>query len=570
MPSGFLALVCGPPLPEVFNPPPESTMSRHCHLPPMLIAWPVLTASVFVSTPAAATDQMTFKNNLLPGHLTVHKISRLIHRKAPRKGHTEKLSYAQVAEWVQCNLDEPKPGSVTVYQMMVDRPAKVLSVFHGAKKIRPTPPPERFNLSKGSTRLYSVTKGPRDAPYQVPICDPAEQAVLRVMLDFAHWPRKKIDAGHRWERDISDGGFKGTQTLEFVDLVRVKKQVAARLTLYIEGSFDGVLQKDYAFVKGQAIIHWLRLDRTLLKMEGRVEYTRRRPNGDETYELELNIGLKSLVSHTADEQELMKEQLTKFAQALKKQREDLKSDAKQLCREFRHRWPDAYWLPAVEELEDRLTPKKRRGKRLKTSELKKIIGRSVIAWKAAEENHEYDMMDQTRKALEEINRDYREKLLQLARSKKSTLRAQAMFALAFSGNPEDFHLVQKATRDGSAKVRGMALAGIAARRDPKTSVEMLMLLLDDKKGGVRAQACRAVAACVPREHFSVAKVVERITQLMIHDKKHTVRLEAIHALAAIGAPADIPRLEKALTHELDKTNRRAIEAAIEKLESAND
>ena len=99
------------------------------------------------------------------------------------------------------------------------------------------------------------------------------------------------------------------------------------------------------------------------------------------------------------------------------------------------------------------------------------------------------------------------------------------------------------------KPRGMALIGIAARRDPQTNVEMLILRLDDKKASVRARACRAVAACVAREHFSIARVADKVSHLMVYDKKSRVRLEAIRALAAIGAPADIPRLEGALTHE---------------------
>ncbi|MFQ5412673.1 MAG: hypothetical protein ACE5EC_10260, partial [Phycisphaerae bacterium] len=199
-----------------------------------------------------AGDTMTFKNNLLLGHLTVHRITRTTRRKAPRRDFVEKLTYRQTADWVRCNLDEGKPGSVTVYQMMVDRPARVRGLRHGKKKVKPLPRPDQFNLAGGSTRLHSATLTPRDAPYQVPLCDAAERAILRTLLDFAHWPRGKIAASHRWERDLDGGGFKGTQALEFVDLVRFdhdtigKGQIAARLTLYVQGAFTGALEKDYA------------------------------------------------------------------------------------------------------------------------------------------------------------------------------------------------------------------------------------------------------------------------------------------------------------------------------------
>jgi hypothetical protein len=42
----------------------------------------------------------------------------------------------------------------------------------------------------------------------------------------------------------------------------------------------------------------------------------------------------------------------------------------------------------------------------------------------------------------------------------------------------------------------------------------------------------------------------------------------VRAIAAIGAPADIPLFEKALTHELNQDIRREIEAGIKKLRSA--
>lgn len=517
--------------------------------------------------PASAADHMTFKNNLLPGHLSIHRVSRMTRRKARRKDFVEKLSYAQTAEWVQCNLSDSQSAGVQLYQMMVDQPARVISLFHDAKRIRPAPGAERFNLSKGSTRLHSIATSFRDAPYQVPLCDPAEQAVLRAMLDFAHWPKKKVNAGHRWVRAFEGGGFSGTQTFEFVDLVRIKGEVAARVTLFIEGSFHGALEKDYHFEKAQVIIHWARLDRTLLKLEGQAHYERRRPNGDDEYKLKVDVGLKRLVALQPEEQDLTIDQLTLFAMADQKRREGLYRDAIRLCNVFQDEWPDSIWWPAVKEVARRSRPRQSSGKRLTTSELKKALAKSLITWEAARSNDEYDILDHTRTLLRQVAKDYRNKLLKLAKDREKSIRARAVFALAFSDRPDDFRLVQKATRDRSSLVRGMALAGLAARRDPRTNVEMLILHLDDKKSSVRAHACRAIAACVPREHFSIARVADKLGHLMVFDKKSRVRLEAIRALAAIGAPADIPRLDGALTHEVNKTNRAAIEKAIAALNS---
>jgi len=86
--------------------------------------------------------------------------------------------------------------------------------------------------------------------------------------------------------------------------------------------------------------------------------------------------------------------------------------------------------------------------------------------------------------------------------------------------------------------------------------------LDDPEAMVRRQACLAVAACVPREHFSIVKIIDKLDHRMVHDQNDGVRLEAVEAMAALGAPADVPRLEKALTHELNKEIRGQIESAI--------
>ncbi|MFQ5430187.1 MAG: HEAT repeat domain-containing protein [Phycisphaerae bacterium] len=515
---------------------------------------------------AVAADGMTFKNNLLPGHFTVHRIVRTVHRTVPRKDYVEKLTSVQVAEWVQCNLGESRPGSVTVYQMMADGPARVTSLFKGAEKVNTLPPARAFNLSKRSARLYSATKEPRDAPYQVPLCDPAEQAVLRAMLDVAHWPRKKIKPNHAWERDIDDGGFKGTQRFEFLGLDRVKDNVIGVVTLYVEGRFAGLLEKNRTFVKGQAVIHWARLDRTLLKLKGRAEYSRKRPDGvEESYVMEIDVGLRALKMLSESQRDRMLDQLNAFAEADKLRREKKYADARALCSVFEKKWPRSPWLPVVEELAERARPRNRDTHRLTTSQIKKLLGKSLVAWEAARTNRMYDLMDTTREALAALTRDYGDKLRKIARKGKSKIRAQAVFALAFSDDPGDFNLVQKAARDNSARVRAMALAGLAARGSPKTSVEMLLLVLDDKKASVRSRACRAVASCVSREHYSISKVVEKLKRLMVHDKSSAVRRSAIRALAAAGAPADIPALEDALNHELDRSNRKEIEAAIERL-----
>ncbi|HVP13560.1 MAG TPA: HEAT repeat domain-containing protein [Phycisphaerae bacterium] len=516
---------------------------------------------------AEPPQKMLFKNNTLPGHLTQHLISRVIQRTSRRKKYVETLEYKQQAAWIQCNIDESKPGTTVLYQMMADQPAEVVRVLHGKKKVEPTPPAEDFSLAAGSTRLQSTNATPRDAPIQVPLTESVERVLLQSLLDFAHWPAKSVEAGHRWQRDIDFGSFKGTQTFEFVDIAKVNGQSAARLTLYVEGKFAGPLEKDYVFDKGQAIIYWSRPDRALLKMEAQAFYRRLRERSLEEYKLKLDVGLIKLEMLTEKEQDTIRDQLTVFATALKNQREGQEKDALGLCRQFREKWPKSMWLPAVDDLVRQMTPRVVETKRYSPEELRETLVKTVVAYEAARTNGEYDYVERTRRVLEGLAVDYHATLKKLAQNEDDAVRSQAVFALAFGKRPDDLVLVQKAARDESPRVRAMALAGLAARRSPDVSAELLASLLDDEKPVVRRRACEVVAACMTPEHFSAVQLVGKLDHLMVFDDNDAVRLAAIRALAAIGTPADIPKFEKALTHELNQENRAEIERSIEKLKA---
>ncbi|MFH1417229.1 MAG: HEAT repeat domain-containing protein [Planctomycetota bacterium] len=539
---------------------------RTSRLLAVFLVLPVTVAPPRAHAQDAKPQRMTFKNNLLSGRVTTHRIKRVITRQSQRKDYVETLRYRQRAFWLQCNISEETPGRVMQYQMMVDAPAEVLYVKHGKKRVKPAPPPSDFSLSKGSTRLHSTNKTPCDAPAQVPLTDPAEKVVLQALLDFTHWQPTRIEAGHRWERNIEYPGFNGTQTFEFVDLVEIEGQVAARITLYVEGGFAGPLARDWVFEKGQAIFYWSRPERALVKMEAQADYQRRRAVSPDKFKLKLDVGLTGLDTLDEDEQELVKAQVKLFVRALEEHRLGHDRAAAQLCREFRGHWPDAMWLPAVEELEERTVSRQEPEERYSTQELKEVLVRSVITYDAARTNLEHDLLERTKLSLAHLVSEYRSKLDKLARSGDEGVRGRAIFALAFGDRPEDLRAVHRAAKDKSPLVRAMALAGLAARGSPDTDVELLLGLLDDEQKAVRRRACEAVAACVQPEHFSVVKLVEKLDHLMIYDKSDSVRLAAIRAIAAIGVPADIAKLRAALDHELNRDNRKAIEQAIEQLQ----
>ncbi len=338
--------------------------------------------------------------------------------------------------------------------------------------------------------------------------------------------------------------------------------MTARVTLYVEGHFAGGLDREYSFGKGQALLYWSRPERMLVKMEGQADYERKLREPPERYELKLNADLTKATSLSDDEQELVKVQLTAFAGALEKLRTKDRKAALAICRDFRARWPGSRWLPAVAELEDQAGTQKKPDDRLSAEQLKKVLVTTLIAWEAARSTGEHDLQEKAEDTLAQLAEEYRITLSRLARDKDDGVRSHAVFAVALGKSPEDLSLVQKAIKDKSPKVRAMALAGLAARGKPDVNVDLLIARLDDDESAVRRRACQAVAACIEPEHFSIAKLVEKLDRLMIDDESDLVRKEAIRALAAVGAPADIAKLEKALTHELNHGNRDEIDKAI--------
>jgi len=508
---------------------------------------------------------MAFKNNLLAGHLTRHRITRVTTRTSQRRNYVETLVYRQEADLLKCNIEEPMPANAMAYQMLVDQPAEVVRVLRNKKKVKPTPPAEDFNLAGGSTRLQSVNLTPRDAPAQVPLTTPVERAILAALLDFAHWPAERVEAGHRWRRDLAIEGFSGTQTFEFVDLASMKNGTAGRLTLLVEGGFTGPLERNYLFKKGTAIIYWSRSERTLLKMEAQALYERRRDNAPEEYELKLDVVLTGLDMLDEAERDLTKDQMIVFAEALKKQREGSRREAQELCREFQTKWPKSMWMPAVAELAGQLVPRKTETKAYSEEEVKELLLKSFIAHDAARREFEYDLLEKARVVLEGLADEYDSRLKKLAQDKDDGVRGRAVFALAFGKRRTAMNVVEAAARDASPTVRAMALAGLAARGSPETSTELLLTLLDDQDALVRQWACEAVGACVPADHFAVAALVPKLDHLMIFDKSDEVRLAAVRAIAAIGGPADAPRFEKALTHELNSVIREEIRKALERV-----
>lgn len=534
-------------------------------MPRILLTLSVVACLLVPAARAVADkDRMTFRNNTLPGHLTIHTIRRQTRRVAPRRDYKEAIEYVQTGKWIQVNLDEPKPGQATVYQEFFDRPPEMLSVYRGAERLKAMPSPDAFNIKAGATYLNSERRTRTDSPFNAPGGNKVQEVVMVAMLDVAHWGHKTVEAGDRWERDIQTGYFKGVQRFEFAGIEETKLGKVGALRMITEGEFAGPLARSYKFEKSRAVIYWINLEKTFASAEARVEFSRRRPGGDEEYQMRINLDLDRAETLTEEQSDVMRQQLNVFAKALGLSHRKDYAGASEACRRFRATWPNSIWIPAVDELQLKVVTSSAHD-RMKTSEVLKAITRCLIAWETATKNQEYDLLDRTTETLIEINESARRKILKLTRSDKSKTRAAAVFALAFSTEPGDFQTVQRATRDPSARVRGMALVGISARADPNTNAEMLLLRLGDGHPMVRSRACRAVAACIPREHYSIAQIAKKLDELILNDESEAVRREAIRAIGVVGAPTDITALQAARENEDSARNREEIDRAIKRL-----
>lgn len=514
-----------------------------------------------------APPQATLQNNTLPGHLTTHEITRTTRRTVKRSKYVETLSYECVDKLVQCNIALPQPGKILVYQMLAEQPAKVLRVFHDKDQIKPTPPPTQFNLSKGATKLVSEKKTARDCPTPTPQGDPAQAALLAGLMDINYWPAKKVEALHKWQRTFETALFEGTQTFQFIDLAEVDGQTAARIGLKLEGKFKGPLEREYVFGKAEGLIHWSRMDRTLLRLEGLAEYRRTRGGNPEEYDLKLEVSLRSQKQLGEPEQERVKEQMIAFHSALEARQASRPKDVLAACADFRKEWPGSIWLPAVAELEQQLSQSSGGTERMNMAQLKEVIVRGIVTYEAARTSHDFDLLESTSNIMAGIARDYGATLGKLCRDKDEKVRGNAAFALAFGQNPQDLLVVQKCLKDSSPKVKGLALTGLAAAGNIRINARLLLDSLEDSEPGVRRRSLQAIAACVQRENVLVATLVEKIDRLMVYDKHDGVRSDAVAALVALGAPADVPRLEEALKHELNTGIREQIHNGIEVLRS---
>lgn len=516
---------------------------------------------------SAKAQRMTFRNNTSSGFITVHKLEWRSTRTAPRDNYIETMRSLQTARWVQANLANEDVNTTTTYQMMEVFPAAVIGLSRGSEVMGVLPLPSAFNLDAGGTYLHSTTRTPKISPFKPPSVKPALEAVMGGLLDVAHWGKRRIEPGHRWTRQLESPWFRGSLRFEYQGLEELDSGTSALVTYYLDGRFEGPLHATHKFVKGQGAFLWNKNKRCLQQLDARAEYQRIRPTGNEKFEVRISAELYALATLSSDQTELMRQQLTVFSDALSALRRDNIDRCRALTRGYREQWPESVWAPAINELQIQAAEQLESAPTLSLAQVSKRLTDLIVAWAGSMRSRDYDEQDRVRAAYLELLAQYRPHVLKLSQDDNSKTRAKSMFALGFSPDPADFRLLQRSTRDKSSRVRGMTYAALAARRDPRTSAEVLLEGLNDSSGGVRARACEAIGACIVRENLAVDALVKKLLQLVRDDEKANVRRAAAEAVGLIGVPADVPPLEAALEKETEERNRAVLRVVIEKLKA---
>jgi len=545
---------------------------RRCYLVLAIIATCMFAASASADNEkekrrSAKAQRMSFRNNTSAGFITVHKLNWRSTRTAPRAEYTETMRALQSARWVQANLASEDLNTAITYQMMEVFPAAVIGLSRGSEVMGTLPPPSAFNLDAGGTYLHSTTRTPKNSPFKAPSVKPALEAVMGGLLDVAHWGKRGVEPGHRWTRQLESPWFRGSLRFEYQGIEELDSGKSALVTYYLDGRFEGALHTTHKFVKGQGAFFWNKSKRCLQQLDARAEYERIRPTGNEKFEVRVDAELYTLANLSPDQTELMRQQLTVFSDALTALRREDFDRCRALTRGYRERWSESVWAPAINELQIQAAEKLETPTPLSLAQVSKRLTDLIVAWAGCMRTRDYDEQDRVRAAYLELLAKYRPYVLKLSQDDDSKTRAKSMFALGFSPDPADFRLLQRSTRDKSSRVRGMTFAALAARRDPRTSAEVLLSGLSDGSGGVRARACEAIGACIVRENLAVDALVKKLLQLVREDEKANVRRAAAEAIGLIGMPADVPPLQAALESESDERNREVLQAVIERLKA---
>lgn len=519
-----------------------------------------LASGVFLALSAAAAP-VTLRNCLDPALLTHHDLTITLARKVRRAGISEESSIEVKGSRVRAHLSESQPGRVKVADMLLTEAAKVIALFRDGKPVTPLPGPEVFGLPpRGALQFNTREQTVRDGPADAPAVRAAEDVLLSVLLDAAHWPKSTVEVGHRWTRPVEGEAFRGVQRFEFTGLAKVGDENAAVISMTLDGQFVGRFADKYELKEARARFVWIRGERVLSRLEAAASYVRRRRDRDDPYALKAVMALRSRQRLSDEQKSDLRRSLGDFAELLGQYQSRKWSAASASARLFAEGFADGPWRPAAEWIERQCAEQLASARKLRAEELKKTLAELVVRWEAATADDDDDLIERTRAAYRQLLARHSADIRALLSGADDNIRAIAVFAWAFGGSLEHGDAVARAARDRAPRVRAWAANGLAAIGDPDTDPELLRKLLADDDAEVRARACQAVAACNPPGEPLAGRTRDGVLALL-EDVQRRTRYEAARTLGAIGSAVDLAALERAQASERDAGVQEALEQA---------
>lgn len=526
----------------------------------LLVAAVCLGADVAGVVRAAPPDRLySFRNNLSDGRLTRYTVRRTLHVSRGGAGGDEiRCVYSGV--WTRFHIREEEGPTIKVAQMWVEEPPAEMTVLRNGRE-SPAPSAAALGLPNGGVRLRTDRASADYLPTLVPSLDPASETALTALLDFCRWPVAGQRVGDTWSNEIESPRFAGRQTLELRDAVQRSKRTYLELELGLTGEFRGGAE-GARLDAGEATIRWMYGRQLLERFEGRVALALGNKAAEQA-EMQLTIELQSSDVLPGPRAAELVAQLEAFAAALELRRGGDGPATRRACEEFRERWPESAWSAGIERLGAEV-----RAPEPPADDLGPVLRELVLSlkqWQEATARNDEKELERVRGTLEKLADRRGDMLGKLLAGEDANQRAAAAFALAFATVADPREKLEKAGRDSEARVRAWALHGLALRRDRKSDRKLLIERLADEDTQVRARACQAVAACLPRDCREMRDVRQRLAELLERDKSDVTRLFAARALVEVATAEQLPALRRAAKHETSRTVRERIEAAIDRL-----
>jgi hypothetical protein len=308
------------------------------------------------------------------------------------------------------------------------------------------------------------------------------------------------------------------------------------------------------------------MNQTMKQVEAQASY--RRLVDDADYRIKIDVALSKTGILDEKAQDDIKSQVATINTAMKEVGYGHIRETAKIIADFRHTWPKAMMGPAIDEMERRLADVQRaQGARLTDEQLRAALTVAFLQNEAGRSHADVDLVETSRRVLSTLATENYSRLKKWLKSDDEKGRSIAALTIGLAGKPDALKQTYIACHDNSEKVRLMAMTGLLLRCGGDTDPKTLLAGMADKSAGVRQRSCEVIAACIARENLAVDALIQKLERLMIHDDKDVVRLSAIRAIAAIGGPPDVPKLQTAMMHEMNKNNRAAIERSIERLQN---